>query len=131
MTTSELTSQFAELEAHISREKGPFTLFALFMREDVPDRWDLIVSAPWADGDKQDVTRYLIRMIKSSVGARGLTNLARIVVADPEHPAVRALNGVVAIEHGNVEVKDSNFFGLPIKHAYIITSKRRPAPAAA
>jgi hypothetical protein len=33
--------------------------------------------------------------------------------------------------HGRVEVKDSSFFGLSVKHAYIITSKRPPAPAAA
>jgi hypothetical protein len=37
----------------------------------------------------------------------------------------------VQIEHGGVEVRDSNFFGLPVKHAFIITSKRPPAPAVA
>ena len=40
MTVPELTEKFAELESHIAEEKGPFALFALFLREDVPDRWD-------------------------------------------------------------------------------------------
>ena len=131
MTTSELTSKFAELESHIAEEKGAFTLFALFMREDAPDRWDLIVSAPWAGGDKQGVVDYLISQIKSRLGEQGLPSLARIVVIDPQDAAVQALNRAVQIEHGSVEVRDSNFFGLSVKHAYIITSKRPPAPAAA
>lgn len=46
MTVSELTERFAQLESELSKEKGEFVFFALFMREDVPDRWDLIVSAP-------------------------------------------------------------------------------------
>ena len=32
MTVPELTEKFAELESHIAEEKGPFALFALFMR---------------------------------------------------------------------------------------------------
>ena len=131
MTTSELTNKFTELESHIAEEKGAFVLFALFMREDAPDRWDLIVSAPWAGGDKQSVVNYLIGQIKSRLGEQGLPSLARIVVIDPQDAAVQALNRAIQIEHGSVEVRDSNFFGLPVKHAYIITSKRPPAPAAA
>jgi hypothetical protein len=28
------------------------------------------------------------------------------------------------VEHGLAEISDSNFFGLAIKHAYLITSKQ-------
>ena len=131
MTAPEFTDKFAELESHIAEEKGDFALFALFMREDAPDRWDLIVAAPWAGADKQSAVNYLIGQIKSRLGEQGLPSLARIVVIDPEDAAVQALNRAIQIEHGRVEVRDSNFFGLPVKHAYIITSKRPPAPAAA
>jgi hypothetical protein len=68
MTVPELTEKFAELESHIAEEKGPFTLFALFMREDAPDRWDLIVSAPWAGGDKRSVVDYFVGQIKARLG---------------------------------------------------------------
>jgi hypothetical protein len=53
------------------------------------------------------------------------------VVVDPENAAVQAFNRAIRIEHGRLEVKDSSFFGLPVKRAYIITSRRPPAPAAA
>lgn len=131
MTVSELADKFTELESHIAEEKGAFTLFALFMREDVPDRWDLIVSAPWTGNDKQSAVNYFVSQIKSRLGEQVLTSLSRIVVVDPQDAAIQAFNRATQIEHGKVEVRDSNFFGLPVKHAYIITSKRPPAPAAA
>ena len=131
MTVSELTEKFGELESSIAEDKGGFTLFALFMREDAPDRWDLIVSAPWTGDDKRGTVNYFVTQIKSRLGEPGLTSLSRIVVVDPQDVAVQAINRAIQIEHGTVEVRDSDFFGLPIKHAYIITSKRPPAPATA
>jgi hypothetical protein len=131
MTAHELSSRFRDLESRIAEAKGAFALFALFMREDVPDRWDLIVSAPWVGDDRRGTVEYLVDQIKSHLGAQDLTSLARIVVVDPEDTAVQALNRAVHIEHGGVEVRDTDFFGLPVKHAFIITSKRPPAPAVA
>jgi hypothetical protein len=131
MTITELIEKFAELESQISAERGDFALFALFMREDAPDRWDLIVSAPWAGGDKRRTVDYFVNQIKSRLGEQVLLGLSRIVVVDPENAAVQAFNRAIRIEHGRLEVKDSSFFGLPVKHAYIITSRRPPAPAAA
>lgn len=129
MTVAELTQKFTDLESSIAQEKGAFALFALFMREDAPDRWDLIVSAPWVGGDKGSAVDYLIAQIKSRLGNQDLTNLSRIIVVDPQDAGVQNLNRAIQTEHGTIEVRDSNFFGLPVKHAYIITSKRPPAPA--
>jgi hypothetical protein len=130
MTVAEITDRFAELESHIAEEKGDFVLFAFVMREENPDRWDLIVSAPWIGGDERGAVNYFVSQIKSRLGDQDLVSLARIVVIDPHKGAVEALNRRVQIEHGKVEVRDSDFFGLPVKHAYIITSKRPPAPTA-
>ena len=90
MTVTDLTEKFAELESRIAEEKGDFALFALFMREDSPGRWDLIVSAPWTGDDKQSAVNYFVSQIKSSLGEQGLTNLSRIVVVDPQDAAVQA-----------------------------------------
>ncbi len=51
-----------------------------------------------------------------------LTQLSRIVFIDPVDHSVQKLNQAIHVEHGSVEVRDSNFFGLPIKHAFITTS---------
>ena len=124
MTSTELTEKFRRLESGVAAEKGEFALFALFLREDVPDRWDLIVSAAWASSNEKSALDYLIARIKSDLGPEDLTNLSRIVFLDPQDSSVQALNKAFHVEHGVVEVRDSTFFGLPIKHAFIITSKR-------
>ena len=131
MTTAELTEKFTELEAHIAEERGPFALFALFLREGAPNCWDLMVSAPWAGEDTPSVVDYLVSQIKSRLGAQVLIYLSRIVVINPQNPAVQALNRSIQVEHGRVEVRDSDFFGQTVKHAYIITSQRPQAPAPA
>lgn len=131
MTGRELSDKFRDLERRIAEAKGDFVLFALFLREDVPDRWDLIVSAPWVGSNKREAVDFFVSQIKLQLGEGDLTNLSRIIVVDPADAAVQALNQTVQIEHGGVEVRDSSFFGLPIKHAYIITSKRPAAPTLA
>jgi len=125
-----IASRFAGLESRIAQEKGEFALFALFLREDVPDRWDLIVSAPWVGTDREAALNYFVEEIKSVLGSQDLTVLSRIVFIDPSDPAVENLNRAIHVEHGTAEVRDSNFFGLPIKHAFIITSKRPSSPVA-
>ena len=124
MSPQELPAKLAKLESDVASDRGDFVLFALFLREDVPDRWDLIVSAPWAVADQKSALDYLVARIKSDLGPEDLTLLSRIIFVDPADIAVQDLNRAINIEHGAVEVRDSNFFGLPIKHAYIITSKR-------
>lgn len=131
MTVPGNTEGFRDLESDVAAAKGEFVLFALFMREDVPDRWDLMVSAPWIGDDTQGAVDYLVGEIRSRIGAQALTDLSRIVVVDPNDAAVQALNSALGIEHGGVEVKDSNFFGLQVKHAFIVTSKRPSAPSEA
>ena len=56
---------------------------ALFMREDTPARWDLIVSASWLGDDKESAFDYIVARVKSRLGERDLTSLSRIVVVDP------------------------------------------------
>ncbi len=120
----EIIEKLGDVEKKISEEKGPFSLFALFLREEAPDKWDLVVSAPWFHSGDRKSLDYLNGVIQSSLKPQELIMLSRIVIVEPADRAVSAINRGVKIEHGDVEVKDSNFFGLPIKHAYIITSQR-------
>jgi hypothetical protein len=130
MIAPELPLKFAKLESDVAATRGDFALFALFLREDVPDRWDLIVSAPWVS-DQKAALSYLVDKIKADLGPSELTHLSRIVFVEPSDPAVQSLNKAIQVEHGSVEIRDSNFFGLAVKHAFIITSKRPQTPVPA
>lgn len=48
----------------------------------------------------------------------------RVVVLEQDDAALKALHSAVHVEHSLAEISDSNFFGLSIKHAYLITSKK-------
>lgn len=120
----ELVQKLLELEKNISAEKGDFLLFALFLREDSPDRWDLLVSAPWISKDKPEALRYLAKKVKELLKTKELIKLSKIVLIDEDNPALDAIYRDVNTKHRLAEIRDSVFFGLPIEYAYFITAQR-------
>ena len=132
----ELLERFIQLERTLAEEKGEFGLFALFLREDAGAgsgtsgysgyfaKWDLIVAAPWIEGGRKEALSHITRRIQEAFTSVELSKLSRIVPVDLANPEVEAINRAVRIQHGQAEMRDSNFFGLQIKHAYIITSQR-------
>lgn len=48
-----LVEDLLKIEKSLSAEKGAFSLFALFLREDAAGKWDLVISAPWVEADKE------------------------------------------------------------------------------
>jgi len=120
---SDLTNKVGQVERDIADEKGQFNLFALLEREDLADRWDLVIAAPWAKHD-EGTLRYVVEMLKRHLNASDMTFLARIVVLEATEDPVRAINDSFSVEHGHLELNDPVRFGLPVKHGYIITSRR-------
>lgn len=118
-----LTAKVRDVEREIAHEKGPLNLFALFEREDLFDRWDLVVSASWAKHDEATL-RYLADTIKRHLAPAEMTLLARVVILDATEDPVRAITEAYQVEHGHLELNDPEHFGLPVKHGYIITSRR-------
>jgi hypothetical protein len=127
----ELAERFRTLESHISEERGAFVLFALFLREEAPICWDLLVAAPWIGDDRRAAVDYFVSQIKSRLGNQDLIALCKIVVLDPAHAEVQALTREIQVEHGRIEVRDTDIFGQTIRRGYFITSKQAAAPAAA
>ena len=120
----DILNKFISLEEKLSQEKGDFSLFALFLREDSEDKWDLVLSAPWLNSSDRNEYKYIASHVNELLNKDELIYLSRIVLLDKGNPVVEAVNRAISIEHGQCECKDCNFFGLQIKHAYIITSKR-------
>jgi hypothetical protein len=120
----QFVEKLVSLEREISAERGELALFALFLREDTQDKWDLVVAASWVEANKREALRYLAKQLRSHFEPQELLSLSRIVLIDVGNPALKAINQAIRVEHGTTEVRKSNFFGLQIEHAYIITSKR-------
>jgi len=131
----ETVEKLAAKEREMAEERGAFSLFALFLREDAADQWDLVVSAPWISADKLAALKYIAGKVQQALRPDDFLKVARIVVIDEDNPALEALHRTIRVEHGTAEIRDSEFFGLPIKHAYLITSRpidgqASPQPAA-
>ena len=119
----EIVDKLIAVEREATDEKGGFTLFALFLREDAADSWDLLAAAPWLETDRKEGFRYLVGKLTSRLDRDELALLSRVVVLDRRNPGLEALHRVVRAEHGAVEIDDRVFFGMRIAHAYIITSR--------
>ena len=123
-----IVRKLVQAEQIMAEEKGRFLIFALFLREDAPDLWDVVVAAHWVAEDKSSSLKYISSKLGEALGPNEVTKLSRIVVIEPDNPALAALQQAFQVEHGTVEIKDSNFFGLQFKHAYLITSRREKQP---
>lgn len=120
----EQVEKLQNVEKSLSESKGQFELFALFLREDSPNKWDLLISADWARGDKKASINIIVEEIRKVLSDQELLMLSRLIILDKNEPALKAIHKAMHVEHGLAEISDSNFFGLPIKHAYLITSRR-------
>jgi len=117
------TEKIRRLEREVAEERGSLNLFALLERDDLTNRWDLVVSAPWAKQDEETL-RYLAASLKRLLTPEEMTRLSRLVVLDASHDPVKAITETYDVEHGEVELRDPVSFGLPVRHGYIITSRR-------
>ncbi len=116
----------------VAAEKGQFTLFGLFLREDAPDKWDLVVAAPWLEEGKLKALGEFAAKLAAVLGEQEVLSLSRIVTVNHDNPGLDAILTAVHIEGGRpMEVKESNFFGLAIKDAYIFRAARQEDPGAA
>jgi hypothetical protein len=119
---NEFFKKFKPIEKEISDKKGDFELFAILLREDAPDKWDMVLSAPWLKKEDRSLLEYMTLVLKEHL-KEDVIKLSRVVILDNSHPALKAIHKAIGVKHGGAEIQDSNFFGLQIKHGYIITSK--------
>ncbi len=121
---NKLAAKIRNVERDIAREKGLLNLFAFFEREDLYDRWDVVVSAPWAEFD-HETFGYVADVIKRHLTPEEMVHIARIVILDPDQEPVTALTEAFEVEHGQVELNRPQDFGqMPVKFGYIITARR-------
>jgi hypothetical protein len=72
----ELVNRLIAIEVEISKEKGQFHLFALFLREDSEDKWDLLVAAAWIDENKTDAIKHISSVVQKALNENELLKIA-------------------------------------------------------
>jgi hypothetical protein len=124
----EFAEKLRKLEKEIASEKGSFLLFALFLREDMTDSWDILVHAPWLEANRSEGLRYMAGKIQALGTAAELQEISRIVIIGGNQPILGAIQAALNVEHGLAEISRCTFNGIRIEHAYVITSRREVSP---
>jgi hypothetical protein len=125
----DLLTKLQNTELRISRERGPFVLFALFLREGSLDRWDVVISAPWAE-ENLETLRYLDREFKKDLIPEDFGSIARYDVLPPDFEPLAELYEEHPVEHGKVIVRNREFGLQMVQKGYIITCRPPVAKAA-
>lgn len=114
--------KFKVLEATLSKERGDFVLFALFEREDTPNKWDFILSATWLKENKKELSN-IVKRLHAKFSSAELLSLSRLLLLKPNDPFVVNINKLIQVEHGEVELINCVINQISIRHAFIISSK--------
>jgi len=122
---NELIQKMVEIEKYLAHEKGDFKLFALFLRDGSPGRWDVLVSAPWIDVNKQQALEFIVEQLTTRLDKDELISLSRVVIIKQNHKGLSAVHQFMPEENSVAEIYDKNFFGLDIKQAFLISPSKK------
>ncbi|MFY9823507.1 MAG: hypothetical protein WAM82_19150 [Thermoanaerobaculia bacterium] len=111
--------QFSIVKDRLVQARGELRLFALILREGSPGRWDVVVSAPWADEDIIEAIRYVSSVITSSVDPAQLLLVSRVVVLESGNPVLEALLDASSTSPTG-ELRDRDFAGIEARQAFIL-----------
>ena len=120
-------SELQKLMRKLESQKGRFTLFGLFLREDSPGTWDLVVAAPWLEHGKLKALREFARELSNTFGQAQILSFSGIVTLNHRDPALRAILKDVGSVREPVERRGHSLFGLPVEHAFILRARRLAA----
>ena len=107
---------------HFLEKNGPVYLYALFERDDAPNKWDLLIASSWSDKNSPEVIRALSAQIVPKLSQEDKMELSRIVTVPSTAPVVSLMNRFARIENGRVEMSDVGLGAFSIKHAIVFRS---------
>ena len=116
-----------KLMKRIEAQRGPFVLFGLFMREDSPGKWDLVLAAPWLERGRLKALGEFVKELSGTFGEEDVLSLSRIVTLNSDDAALHAILNDIGSVTRPVERQGHSLFGLPVEHAYILRATRSKA----
>jgi len=111
-----------------TEQKERFTLFGVFMREDSPGGWDLVVSAPWLEAGKLKALGEFVKKMSDAFGQDDVMSFSRIATLNHDNPTLQAILNEAGPVRKPLEKQGRNLFGLPLEHAVILRAEQPKAP---
>ena len=124
----EIVEKLLAVEHILSDEFGPFNLFAFAERATQKEGWEVLMSAWWIPEDNTDT---ISSRIWSALDADLALAVRRCTYPHPSHPLTQAYHTLFQGEHQPRVLAVGNIMGgILLPASYVITSFRRPSPAA-
>ena len=123
--SNNLFEQFRSAEESVSQTWGEFTLFGLFERDDIPNKFDVIASAEWLKEDRKSLLDLTDSVRASIRHDNWWSRIGKFVVLSPQDPFVKAVLKRMpsdVIEHDLQTLTDFTYEGDVIRNAVIITA---------
>ncbi len=123
-TIDKLKILIKELES----EHGSLLIFALFLREEPLEKWDIIISAKWLNSKEMSAYKIISSKLQEVLKDSELVQFSRIVLLEQDDPVVSFLLDLETIKNGGYKELSteelSDKFGFAIKRAYLLRSHK-------
>lgn len=108
----------------LEKEHGFIYVFALFLRVDPIERWDVVLSASWLNPNELSSYDLIASKIQGALDTNEQVQLARIVILDPSDLNVSFLQNLASVVNGKTDEVPgdllSDKFGFTIKRAFLL-----------
>jgi len=115
-------NKFRVIARKLSEEKGPFKLFALVQLEELPGRWDVVMSCENLPEKDMATLRFAVDRIHVGLKKKEIVQISRIILLNIEQPFVKAMERFLENTNNPKELFNCEIDDLKIKQAYIIVS---------
>ena len=96
--------KFRRVMEEVSAARGEFVFFGLFLREEAPDTWDLVISAPWLEAGKRKALGEFVEKVTAIAGKQELLTLSRIVTLKHDDSNLEAVLQAVHVDNGPLKL---------------------------
>lgn len=111
----------------LENEHGPLLICALFLREEILEKWDIIISASWLDPAEMQSYKMVSKILQETLNDTELVQVSRIVILHKDDPVVAYLQALETITNGGYKElradELSEKFKFTIKKAYLLRSR--------
>jgi hypothetical protein len=115
-----------EIAKELSEEYGRLNLFALSEREDLKDKWDVLISVSIPSEKKKELINKVRTKFRTKLQPSELIQISRFVFLEPNHAFVQNINYFTQVENSDIEIRNGTINNVRIAHAIVISSYHKP-----
>jgi hypothetical protein len=124
----EILEKFKSIVVNLEKDHGPILIFALFLREDPLEKWDIVVSASWLNPGDMNAYNTIIDRFQGVLTEVDLMQFSRVVILDDNDPVVSFLQDSCTITNGHIETFSGDVFSekfkFTIKSVYVLRCQK-------